>query len=265
MKAVSLRAVVVLSALVVCHSGRAGLVAEFDLSGFGTNIPLDSYSVGIDRINTSISSGHYEGQTAQVHDFSLLRSMDGFSPGLANAVAVGFLFPSATVRFVKATSPSVPYISFDFQNLIADSYSLAGTWNGSIPAEHVSFTYQSVTIHYTAGSPGDKGNPWGAMVPPVWPSLRNADDTVDLAFLLSADGPQLPGGITPDFPFTPDQLRVTSPIDPNFLYTAEALDGTISPLGEVLPPTLPTPEPPTGLMGALGLVALAAWGWRRKV
>jgi type VI protein secretion system component Hcp len=262
MKSIMLGAVVTLSVLLVQHVGRAALIGQFDLAGLGTNIPVNGFTWGFTHINPSAHAGG-EAQKVSVHDFTLLRTVDSYSPTLINAVLTGTVFPSATIAFYKTSiSTSAPYVYFDLQHLIAESYSSAGSWGGTLLAENVSFAYGSVTAHYRQGGQSDKPNPWGTVMPLVWPGNRNPDDTVDLTFSLTVDGPSLPAGVAPDFPFTPDLLHVVSPSDPNFLYTAEALDGTVSLLGEVLPPTLPVPEPSTAMLIVLGVFGLVAWRLR---
>jgi type VI protein secretion system component Hcp len=249
MRTIALRLATLSLALAAPSSAGAYVIDLFDLPGLGTDLPVESYSFPISKISPSPTVT----QTAEVSDFTLIRVVDSTSPALATAVVLGTYFPTATLRVYQTSiASSLPYLTFDFEDLIASSYSISGSWNDATLAESVGFTYAKVTLHYLEGGPGDKPNPWGTIMPLSWPSATNPDGTVDLLFALSANGPDLPGGVTPDFPFTPNLLRVTSPADPGFAYVAPALDGTSSALGELLPPTLPVPEPSAFALACLG-------------
>jgi len=128
MRVVALLFAVVASMLVVPAAVRASWFDRFDLPGVGTGMPCDSFALDINSIITS-GLGSSTGQKATVHDFTLLRTVDSYSPQLMGAVAVGATFPTAEINlYSTAKSSTIPYLTYDFEDLLASSSSQATHW-----------------------------------------------------------------------------------------------------------------------------------------
>jgi type VI secretion system secreted protein Hcp len=152
-----------------CGIADAAVQAEFDASGIGMDLAIDTFS--FDMVNY-IPSSAGSGPTANVNDVTITRKTDSASPQLVNAALNGTHISDVEIRFCRATCDAASdYMKFVLENALINSYT-TGPGGGGVPSESISFNYERMLMEYFEQSepPAPPKTAWDAILPQMLPA-----------------------------------------------------------------------------------------------
>jgi len=129
------------AAAYIKYDGVDGEAADKDHSGW---IDVLSVSQSISRSMDSGLSARSSG-AASFSDITVTKELDKSSPKLAEAVAMGKVFPKVEFHL---TSTHGTYYKYELTNVMITSYSMSGDADDR-PTEEVSFNFAEIKTTYT--------------------------------------------------------------------------------------------------------------------
>lgn len=129
-----------------------GIEGNSKVIGFENQIELISFNHSITQ-PVSAPGGGGPGQSAgkaNHQEFQIVKSMDKASPVLMRYLLSGRHIGKVEMTVCRATEGNpVPYIKYNFEDVIISSYQPDGAFNGERPPpEKVSFTYSRIEMTY---------------------------------------------------------------------------------------------------------------------
>ena len=129
-------------------------------------IEILSFSHGVSQTGSgSVSSGGSRAAERTDHDdFSIVKTLDKASPGLALACCNGEHFDEVKLELCRAGQDKQKYMEYIMKDVIISSYRPGGSAQGgeALPLEEVSFNYGKITWKYTE-TDHKTGKPGGAV------------------------------------------------------------------------------------------------------
>ena len=108
-----------------------------------SKIEIESWSWGMNQTGTFSTPGR-----ANVHDFTIAKTLDKASPKLYQACAEHQPLDQVTVEIFRPGSSSDVYMTIKMENAIISSVQPGGS--GAAPMDNVTINFQKVTFKYTA-------------------------------------------------------------------------------------------------------------------
>jgi type VI secretion system secreted protein Hcp len=165
-KELSLTAIAVFAAALtmigLANDAEAAAYIKFDgVDGEATDskhkewIDVLSFQQAITRADSSSSARARA--SAVFHDIVITKELDKSSPKIAEAIAMGMVYPS--VEFEITDSSRAAYLKYELKNVMVTSYSISGSAN-DVPVEEISLNYEEIKVTYTENdsSGQSKGN-----------------------------------------------------------------------------------------------------------
>lgn len=145
------------------HLKLDGVEGDSTDAGHDKEIELASYSHGmVMPISGFSSSGSPTMEKPTLQDFMFTKYLDKASSLIQLKLLRGSPIATATV-FVErpdGAGGKIPYCQYDFKNVYLSSYNVGSSGSG-LPMEQIAFSYEEITITYTAtdtASGGAQGN-----------------------------------------------------------------------------------------------------------
>ena len=150
-----------------------GIEGESKDKAHRDEIEVFSWSWGLRNSGTTHTATGGGSGKVSVSDFTITKRTDKASPKLALRTASGLHAPSAklTVYRESAAGERVPYLVFEFENVIVTSYQTSGS-RTEIPEETITLNFARFTYTYT---PTEDDGSAGAPVSVGWDIQKNEE------------------------------------------------------------------------------------------
>jgi type VI secretion system secreted protein Hcp len=127
-----------------------GIEGESPDSKHSKEIQLLSFSFGADQPASSNTGGGAGTGKVNMHDLSVLKSVDKSSPKLLVACATGQHIKSAVLTARKAGGDQHDYMIVTLSDVIVSSVQTSGQANGSdgLPTEQMSLNFSKINFEY---------------------------------------------------------------------------------------------------------------------